>query len=456
MNTDITSIVLKNPHASVPLTYALTAECNVSDEVMLAQVLENSRTQRDWMKSEERNDGTLLICGSGPSIADDIEQIRSMVAEGATVWALNNCAALLNTAGILPDAQVIMDARPALTHMIGTAREHYFAAQVHPSMFACAPDARLWQCTLGNLIPDKEPGFPEYRDAYCIIGSAVSVGNCALLLGYTQGFREIHCFGYDSSNKGRASHALHQHWNDGEPMTLVHFRGMEYESSVTMRLQAYTFMNRARALAKVGCKVEVHGYGLLPDIFRAPPMDEREKYTEIWKNDEYREYSHGENRIDVFLEAAKPAPGSLVADIGCGTGRASIALAKRGMAVHLVDFADNCRDPEALEYPFTVADIRREIPVRADYVYCVEVLEHIPPEEIDASLDNIRSVAPCAFIQVGTGTDAMGELIGEELHLSVHDAEWWRTKFMEHGYTVLFFEETETSAAFLLTSLQEH
>jgi ubiquinone/menaquinone biosynthesis C-methylase UbiE len=49
----------------------------------------------------------------------------------------------------------------------------------------------------------------------------------------------------------------------------------------------------------------------------------------------------------ISLAQAKPEKGATVLDLGCGTGRGSLALAAFGdLNVTMVDFADNCLDDD--------------------------------------------------------------------------------------------------------------
>lgn len=159
-------------------------------------------------------------------------------------------------------------------------------------------------------------------------------------------------------------------------------------------------------------------------------LTEREKYERMWEFPAYRGHSPGARAVASFLEIAKPAPGARVADCGCGTGRAGAKLAQAGIDAVLIDFADNCRDPVAhiQDLPFVRADLAASIPVRADYVFCADVMEHIPPEQVDAVLANLGACAPRLFLQISTRDDCCGTLIGETLHLSVHPHAWWREK----------------------------
>jgi len=102
----------------------------------------------------------------------------------------------------------------------------------------------------------------------------------------------------------------------------------------------------------------------------------------------------------------------------------------------------------------TLGDPSKEIPVNADIGYCCDVMEHIPPEQVDDVLRNVCNVAPRIFFQIALFHDNMGAIIGQRLHLSVHTAFWWLRKLQDYG-RVLHFEDHGATAIYYLTTQGE-
>lgn len=437
--------VFENPGGRV-LRIRTGLACNVPDETIHAHVAENVRNQpADWLKLSASHDRTALLCGSGPSLSDCIEQIRSAQRDGAKVFAMNGAASFLWCQHrILPDYQIMMDAKLETATLIGPALEYLFASQVNPACFKRKPQAMLWHSTHGEWIPE----FPDHSDDYCVIGGSVTVGNTAPALVYAMGYRSIRCFGYDSSHRGSEGHAFAQPMNDADACMVTRFGGEDYLSSYAMKLQAETFMQRGRQLEGLGCVISVEGTGLLPAMWQAmkKPMSEREKYALMWDHSEYRVCSPGENAVARFT-SIESERGSIL-DIGCGTGRASVGLKASGFDPFLIDFTENSRDPGASGLVFLCRDVVHDELPHTEFGFCTDVMEHLPPEQVDDALRNILSSCGRVFFTISTVPDAMGVLIGKELHLTVKPYEWWEEKLISLGAAILHGERTPDTAIF--------
>lgn len=67
--------------------------------------------------------------------------------------------------------------------------------------------------------------------------------------------------------------------------------------------------------------------------------------------------------------------------------------------------------------------------VLTDYGFCADVLEHIPPEQVDGVLAGIaKRIETSAFFKISTLPDSCGKLIGETLHMTVRPVGWWLAK----------------------------
>lgn len=437
-----------NPGTSQPLVLPINVVCNTDDNILYDQIRANSALKREWVNVVPEHAGIALLCGSGPSIRQDLNTIRDMQRAGAKIFALNNCANLLNSVGITPDYQVILDARKETADLIGYAKEHLFASQVHPVLFEKVPSAKLWQLDVGDI---TESLFPDEYPEYALIGGAASVGNTALCLVYALGYRTMHLFGYDSSHHDGKGHAVHQKINDGDPCAYVDFNGKTYLCSLTMKTQAERFMLTSKDLQAMGAKLEVHGFGLLPDMFRNPDkVEEVDKYTEMWNHPDYRNLAPGELYADEFLDLVSLEHDVLI-DFGCGTGRGAVKLYKAGFQVSLVDFTANSRDEAARDLPFTQADITLPMRVRGDIGYCTDVMEHLPTEKVDSAIYNIMQCVDKCFFAISTVHDNLGPQYGHALHLTVRSAEWWRAKFVFMGYKVQHENVGSVHVTFLIS-----
>lgn len=175
------------------------------------------------------------------------------------------------------------------------------------------------------------------------------------------------------------------------------------------------------------------------------PDNEQLKYEKMWAQDQYRQFAPGEHCAQLFLKQANIKPNDEVIDFGAGTGRGALSLAFFGGAkVTMVDFTTNsldedvrnALDTQADRLKFVQADLRNRIPVSARYGFCTDVMEHIPPADVDATLTNIMKSAQHVFFQICNVEDTMGGLIGEQLHLTVQPYGWWLKKFEALGAVV--------------------
>lgn len=441
----------QNPAASMPLVVPYTVECNVSDDQIFANVLANSKRIRKWLKRSDAHNRTAILCGSGPSLADCMDELKYIKGD---VFALNNAARYLYEHGIKADYQIIMDAQPRTIELVGPAWKHLFASMVDPTLFDLCPDAILWHASHGDLMIDEIDGFPchaESADQAFLIGSGITVGNTSLPLLYAMGYRRIHIFGMDSCHRGTQAHVLRQSINDGDPCTIVVFLGKEYVCSFTMKLQADNFMQRATAIRDGGCAIQMHGDGYLQAIWRVAQgtLDEKTKYEIMWTMPEYRECgSPGEISAEDFIRIANPKPADTVLDLGCGPGRGGQAVRRlSGCRIIYVDIAQNSAAPD----PFVVLDMSKDELPKADFGYCCDVMEHIPPEQVESVIANICRAVPMAFFRISLLDDIKGVLIGHKLHLSVHSASWWLEVLKKFGEVVMMHDH-EVMAYFYVKS----
>jgi SAM-dependent methyltransferase len=455
-----------NPGATMPLVLPIANFSNTDDEHVYANIKVNSADPtRRWLVASPEHKGIAILVGSGPSLRDSLPEIKEWASKGAGIFALNGAASFLVANGVRPQYQVILDARPQSAELVEPeAVEHLFCSQCDPATFARAPKAVLWHIAYEKLEEQFPPAHVEgpHHNAYNQIGGGITVGMCAVNVAYVMGFRTFHLYGYDSSARETFTHAFYQPMNNGEPMALVKFNGKDYLTSFTMKLQAEKLPELLSVLEALGCTVHVHGYGLLPDIWNADPIEEREKYAQVWNEPAYRLHSPGEDAAPEFVQMCEVQQYHHVLDLGCGTGRGGGKIfALADCKVTLLDFAANCLDEPIQKllgiwqsvgrFRFIEADLSHPIPVQGDYGFCCDVLEHLPPSQVDQVIRNCLMAAPTCYFQVSTVPDQMGQLITRRLHLSVHPFQWWKDTFRRLGYAVRFSEDRGNAGVYLVS-----
>ncbi len=125
-----------------------------------------------------------------------------------------------------------------------------------------------------------------------------------------------------------------------------------------------------------------------------------------------------------------------------------VALAALGYHVAGVDIADITMCPEAKAFPRVVEtlwnDLRPVVYVlhalnravfdanRVDYVFCCDVLEHLPVQFTMLAIDQCLRVAKKGvFLSIYFQPDDYGAWVGRPLHQTVQPFVWWREAIKE-------------------------
>jgi 2-polyprenyl-3-methyl-5-hydroxy-6-metoxy-1,4-benzoquinol methylase len=177
-------------------------------------------------------------------------------------------------------------------------------------------------------------------------------------------------------------------------------------------------------------------------------------YQDIWALEAYHQHSPGESYVETFCEMPQVArlrqivPVASVLDAGCGAGKGALALKATGYDVFCADLVD-VRQGAALDLPFRSVclwdDLKVAMGREVDWVYCCDVLEHIPTPFTMLTVSQLLKVARWGvFLSISLQPDVFGAWVGKPLHQTVQSFTAWRDQLAELG--------TVTEARDLLTT----
>lgn len=250
---------------------------------MLAQFRANLDRDLPWFAAREAHSKSVLLVGGGPSLQDTLGKLRFHQSRGGEVWALNGTHDWLIERGIVPARHVLLDSRSENVEFVRRPRDdvHYMvSAYCHPGVFEALAGRRvtLWMSDMDG-VPDMVRGIES--KPVVLVGGGATVGMKAMFLAYLDGFRKFHFFGFDSSYRDGENHAYRQPMNDGESRCEIVAEGRTFTCAPWMAKQATEFQGQARQLLGLGCRITVHGDGLIPWIMEVWNDRERQRRESV-------------------------------------------------------------------------------------------------------------------------------------------------------------------------------
>ncbi len=153
--------------------------------------------------------GAALICGAGPSLRDDLPQLRKLQAAGGVVITCNKTYEYLREQGITADYHCMLDPMPWVAEYVQNPQprtKFMVAHQCDPAVVRRlrlrGANVFLWisACDYYGVACPSEKQMQQYKDRdFCMVAGSTTVGLRAVILAYYLGFRAFHLFGMDSS-----------------------------------------------------------------------------------------------------------------------------------------------------------------------------------------------------------------------------------------------------------------
>ena len=238
---------------------------NTAEEKIKENVAHNVKLGFQQVQPHATNDVEVMIVGGGPSLADNIEEIRRLREDGVKLIAINNAYKFCVDHGVKPSAMVMVDAREFNNRFVDPIIpecKYFIASQCDPSVFAKLPKEQtyIWH-TSADLI--NEILAAQYDRWYPVPGGSTVLLRTIPLFRML-GFKRFHIFGCDSCLTGDKHHAYEQKENDNQPVVPVSLGGKIFECHPWMVSQAQEFIDLIKMMGDE-IELDVRG-GLLRHI----------------------------------------------------------------------------------------------------------------------------------------------------------------------------------------------
>lgn len=403
----------------------------------------------------------MVFVAGGPSANEFLEEIRSKSKHPHyDVFCSNATASWLLSKGIKPKYQVIIDPKPTKVDDVAhgdTDITYLLGLQCDPSVFEAVKGRKVFKFLAASATTEGESDQQIARAActqedptILMIGGGTMMGTRAMNLADALGYHKLEYYGLDGSVKidDRKVACYAYEKPRGEAIIEVECEdGRKFDSTMTFARQADEIKLFRRKMPWID--ITIHGDGFLAHILKLDkaadivqkPYRISPEYKAMQQQMAPSYVGVGRNHAPkVFLLLAQlvKVHGQIkMLDYGCGRRALEKSILQR--------FPDLGVTFEG--YDPGIHGIDGE-PEPADVVTCTDVMEHIEPECLDATLEHIKSLTRMvAYLVVDTQPAVKTLPDGRNAHILLQSPMWWRGQIKrffhviessEHGSSVLF------------------
>ena len=173
----------------------------------------------------------------------------------------------------------------------------------------------------------------------------------------------------------------------------------------------------------------------------------KQVYDKTYRNVE--NYNFFDKMKNVFVDAYAAFVDGELLDAGCGEGIHLKRLLAKGHSVFGVELSTVCCERYLQGVAHKNTDLVSYAAEGHQYagILCMDVLEHIPPQAIEAAVAALAGMAPSVFLGIANHSDVIQ---GVELHLIRENAEWWKKLLQKYFQQVDFVDSFHDDRFFLL------
>lgn len=171
------------------------------EEVVKHIISAYSRGLPAFAPTEKAHNNHAVLCGSGPTIKEFVEEIRAHKERKHNIVSLNASHDYLISNGIIPNVHVSVDPRARIIKGFRQLKDdicYLIASQCHPGIFEHLKDHRvyLWNSYSAEL---HEFANKQGWKGFGMVHGGTTAGLRAIVLLYLMGYRRFHLYGMDCS-----------------------------------------------------------------------------------------------------------------------------------------------------------------------------------------------------------------------------------------------------------------
>lgn len=152
---------------------------------------------------------------------------------------------------------------------------------------------------------------------------------------------------------------------------------------------------------------------------------------------------------DIYVDVYAAYVNGRILDAGCGEGIHLKRMLRNGYNAFGIELSTVCCEKYLCDVPHENTDIL-SFSQKGEYfdgLICMDVLEHIPYENINDTIESLSKIADSAFFGIANHSDVLN---GIELHLIQKGYDWWLNTLKKHYKIVQFITEQFDSKFFYI------